>query len=115
MAVGDTYVFPGFYTPALTQLSFQSHRLLFSHASAEMRGENMPERKLASNGDRTHNHQVMSPTCSPLSHPSGAFKWVEKTVEKGEIARYKQCLLFPVFSKDLYCRHVKTRACLGKG
>ena len=23
---------------------------------------------------------------------------------------------FPtVFSKDLYCRHVKTRACLGKG
>ena len=22
---------------------------------------------------------------------------------------------FPVFSKDLYCRHVKSRACLGKG
>ena len=32
------------------------------------------------------------------------------TVEKGEIARYEQCLLFPVFSKDLYCKHVKTRA-----
>ena len=29
---------------------------------------------------------------------------VENTVGKGEIARY-----------DLYCRHVKTRACLGKG
>ena len=33
----------------------------------------------------------------------------------------RNCLLqaispFPtVFSKDLYCRHVKTRACLGKG
>ena len=36
--------------------SFQSHRLLFSHASAEVRGENSPERKVASNGDRTYNH-----------------------------------------------------------
>ena len=42
-------------------------------------------------------------------------KRVENTVGKGEIARYEQFLLFPVFSKDLYCRHVKTRACLGKG
>ena len=29
----------------------------------------MPERKLASTGDRTHNHQVMRPTRSPLSYP----------------------------------------------
>ena len=43
-------------------------------------------------------------------------KWVESTVGKGEIAWYKQFLLFPiVFSKDLLHRHVKTRACLGKG
>ena len=40
---------------------------------------------------------------------------VENTVGKGEIARYEQFILFPVFSKDLYCRHVKTRACFGKG
>ena len=52
--------------------SFQSHRLLFSHAFAEVRGENSPERKVASTGDRTHDHQVMSPTRSPLSHPGGA-------------------------------------------
>ena len=36
----------------------------------------------------------------------------KKTVGKGEIARFS-------FShsgfKDLYCRHIKTRACLGKG
>ena len=51
---------------------FQSHRLLLSHASAEVRGENSPERKVASTGDRTHNHQVTSPTRSPLSHPGGA-------------------------------------------
>ena len=69
MAVGDAYVFPGFLTPVLTLLFFQSHRLLFSHASAEVRGENTPERKVASTWDRTHNHQVMSPTRSPLSHP----------------------------------------------
>ena len=71
MAVGDAHVFPGFLTPVLTQLSFQSHRLLFSQASAEVRGENTPERKVASTGDRTRNHQVMNPTRSPLSHPGG--------------------------------------------
>ena len=37
MAVGGAHVFPGFLTPVLTQLSFQSHRLLCSHASAEVR------------------------------------------------------------------------------
>ena len=123
MAVGDAYVFPGFLTPVLTllffqshrllflpiwrwlvvlgfnatltakviswwsvkhmfflafshqyqhNLSFQSHRLLFSHASAELRGKNTPERKFASTGDQTHNHQVISPTRSTLSHHSGA-------------------------------------------
>ena len=40
MAVDDTYVFPGFLTPVLTQLSFQSHGLLFPHSSAEVSGEN---------------------------------------------------------------------------
>ena len=71
MAVGDAHVFPGFLTPVLTQLSFQSHRLLFSHASAEVRGENTPERKFGSTGSRTHNHQVMSPTLSPVIRPGG--------------------------------------------
>ena len=42
-------------------------------------------------------------------------KWVQNTVGKEEIARYEQFLLFPVFFKDFSCRHVKTRACLGKG
>ena len=42
MAVGDAHVFPGFLTPVLTQISFQSHRLLFSHTSAEVRSENTP-------------------------------------------------------------------------
>ena len=42
-------------------------------------------------------------------------RWVENTVEKGEIAGNEQFLFFPVFSKDFYYRHIKTRACLGKG
>ena len=50
------------------QLSFQTHQLLFSQASAEVRGESTPERKFALTGDRTHNHQVKSLTHSPLSH-----------------------------------------------
>ena len=36
MAVGDAHVFPGFLTPVLTQISFESHQLLFSHVSAEV-------------------------------------------------------------------------------
>ena len=35
-------------------------------------------------------------------------------VGKGEIACYEQFLLFPVFSKDLYCRHVKYQGLFGK-
>ena len=62
MAVGDAYVFPGFLTPVLTQLSFRSHRLLFSHASEEVSSENTPERKFTSTGPQTHNHQVMGLT-----------------------------------------------------
>ena len=65
------HVFPGFLTPVLTQISFQSHQLLFSYASAEERGENTPERKILSTGNQAHNHQVMSPTRLPLIHPGG--------------------------------------------
>ena len=43
------------------------------------------------------------------------FSRVEKTVGKGEVACYEQISPFPTrFSKDLYCRHVKTRAGLVK-
>ena len=46
MAVGDAHVFPGFLIPVhvLIQISFQSHRLLFSHTSAEVSGEITPEK-----------------------------------------------------------------------
>ena len=65
MVVGDAHVFPGFLTPILTQLSFQSNRLLFSHVSAEVRGEAMPERKLASNGSQPPRHESDTFTTKP--------------------------------------------------
>ena len=43
------------------------------------------------------------------------FKQVENTARKGEIACNEQFLLFLQCFQELYCRHVKTRACLGKG
>ena len=73
MAVGDAHVFPGFLTPVLTQIAFQCHRLLFSHASAEVRGENTPERNFASTGSRTHNHQVT------LAGLHSQEKWITKS------------------------------------
>ena len=51
-------VFPGFLTPVLTQLSFQSYRLLFSNASAELRGKNTLERKFASTSHWTNRSWV---------------------------------------------------------
>ena len=62
MAVNDAQVFPGSLISVRTQLSFLSHRLLFSNAS-EVRGVNMPKRKFATTR--------LSPTCSPLSHWGG--------------------------------------------
>ena len=43
-------------------------------------------------------------------------EWIENTVGKGENCSLRAISPFPtVFSKDLFYRHVKTRACLGKG
>ena len=42
-------------------------------------------------------------------------KRLENTVGKGEIARYEQFLLFPVFSKGLFPRSVKSCHCVGMG
>ena len=40
-------------------------------------------------------------------------KWMENIM--GKVACYEQFLLFPVFSKAVCCRHVKTSVCMGKG
>ena len=48
-----------YFTPVPTLISFQSHQLLSSHASAEVREETKPKRNFASTESRTHNNQVM--------------------------------------------------------
>ena len=72
MAVGDACVSWLSYTSTNTRFLSKATDY-FSHTSAEVRGENTPERKVTTTGDRTHNHQVMSPTRSPLSHPGGLY------------------------------------------
>ena len=62
----------GFLTPVLNTTFFPSHQLLFSSASAEVRGKNTPERKCPSTGSQTHDQQAKHPTRSPMSHPGGA-------------------------------------------
>ena len=91
MAVSDAHVFPSFLTPVLTQLSFQSQRLLFPHASAEVRQSKIHQ-------NRTHNHQVMSPTPSPLSHTGRAIKLVNTdTGNQQQLLPFPQCFQKPSF------------------
>ena len=70
MAVGDAYAFPCFLQSVLTQLSFQSNRLLFSHASPEVRGENTAGKKVRLN--RVSNSQPPGHESDTLStEPAG--------------------------------------------
>ena len=102
--------------------SFQSHQLLFSHASAEVRGKNTPGRKFASTRYRTQNHQVMSPTCSPLSHPGWCsyFKtlaltqtyrytntWNCESLKEGKPAQSTQADMGQNFRLSVNFQHVK--------
>ena len=52
------HVFPDFLTPVLTQLFFPKPPTTFLTCFLQrFKGENTPERKFASTGDRTRNHQ----------------------------------------------------------
>ena len=70
MAVCDSHMFPGFLTTVLTQSFFQSHQLLFSCASEEVRGKNMEEKKFHLNW--VLNSQPLGHECDTLTtEPSG--------------------------------------------
>ena len=72
MEVSDAHVFPRYLTPVLRQLSFQSFRLLFSHASAEVRGQNTAERNFFSTGSQITNSQSPGHEFDTLTtEPSG--------------------------------------------
>ena len=73
MAVGDAHVFPGFHTPVLKKLSFQSHRLLFSHAEQSREAKiRLKERrfKWVSNS-QTPGHEFYTLTTEPFGRARG--------------------------------------------
>ena len=82
-SVTHMIVFPVSLTPVLTHISFQSHRLLFSHASAEVRGENTPERNFPSTGSQTHILQCHE-SDTPTTEPPGRGKLANNTLTKAE-------------------------------
>ena len=118
MAVGDAHVFPGFLTPVLTQLSFQSHRLLFSHASAEVRyaGKKVCLNRVSNS--QPPGHESDTARRSPLTHP-GDLKYVLRRVEnivgKGENAGYQHFLSFPQCFQmgfgESHCTQAKSNSC----
>ena len=67
-------MFPGFLTPVLTQLFFPKPPTTFLTCFCRDDRRKYAGKKSRLNRDRTHNHQVMSPTRSPLSHD--ALYWV---------------------------------------
>ena len=68
-------------TPVLTQ-TFPSKATTFLTCFCRgERGENTLEKTVASTGDQTHNHQVMSPTSSPLSHPGRALSVSKENIK----------------------------------
>ena len=76
MVVGDAYVFSWLcHTSTNTTFlskatDYFSHMLLERWEAKIRRKEKLP--KVALTGNQTQNHQVMSPTHSPLSQPGGA-------------------------------------------
>ena len=71
MAVGDAHVFPGFLAPVLTQLFFPKPPTTFLTCFSRGERRKYAGKKFGLN--RVSNHQVMSPTRSPLSQQGGSF------------------------------------------
>ena len=92
MAIYNAHVFPGFLTPILTQISFQSHRLLFSHALAEVRRRKYAAKKFRLN--RVSNSQ-------PLGHESDTLTIEPPGRDQHMIGGTKWCL-FPLFQSSIY-------------
>ena len=79
MVVGDAHVFPGFLTPVVIQISFQSHPLLFSRFS---RGERRKYTGKKFRLNRVLNSQSPGHESNTLTtEPPGQG---ENIVEKGE-------------------------------
>ena len=77
MAIGDTYVFPAFLTLVLTKISFKNHLLLFSHASAEVKGKKYAGKKVCLNqgsNSQPSDHESDTLTTEP---PRQGARWTD--------------------------------------
>ena len=107
--------FLAFSCQYLHSFSFQSHRLLFSHASAEVRGENTQERNV------TSTRIELRITRSRVRH---AQHWATRAGPFGKDRKHcwkrRKCWLpafspFPTkFSEGYFFRVVKSRDCVVK-
>ena len=107
MAVGDTYVFPGFLTPVLTQLFFPKPLTTFLACEVcESRTYGGKKSRLNPvSNSQPPGHESDTLTTEPPGWGNKNFefnqngrkfsKQVENTVGKGGIALYEQFLLFP--------------------
>ena len=99
MAVGDTYVFPGFLTPVLTQLFFPKPPTTF--LTCFCRGERRKNTEKKSRLNRVSNSEPAGlESDTPTTEPTGwGFETIENTSEKGEYSGsfslngLKTCLL----------------------
>ena len=113
-----THVFPGFLAPVLTQLFFPKPPTTFLTCFCRGKRRKYVGKKVRLNqgsNSQPPGHESDKCNTEPL-------RWGQKILESGgkHFGKRKNCSIqaispFPtVFSKDLYCRHVKTRSCLGK-
>ena len=142
MAVGDAHVFSWLSHTCINTTFSPKPQPDFLTCFSRGERRKFAGKKFASTGYRTHNHQVMSPTRSPLFHPSGATisldlsklqaaadkktgvavtstknLWtVTKHCSKGENDGYQHFSPFPtIFPITFSNKVVSSRDCVGKG
>ena len=103
MAVGGAHVSWLSHTSTNTT-SLSKATDYFSHMLLQRREAKLRWKKnFASTRDQTRNHQVMSPTCSPLSHLAGAPFFQKLTLTDDlELGTNKK-----VLSQDIFMRGMK--------
>ena len=96
MAVSDAHVFPCFLTPVLTQLFFPKPRLLFSHASAEVWGENTVHLNRRSNSQPPGHESDTLTTELPGLGNTGKIKDNNYHATAKQVTAYSHLLFLPL-------------------
>ena len=113
MAVGDTYAFPGFLTPVLTQLFFP--KPLATFLTCFCIGERQKYAKNESHLNRGSNSQPPGHESDMLTtEPSGWGK-NKKIADKGENTCWQHCLLYSqCFQRASSSGSLKSKGFYGK-